>query len=180
MKFARTLKTFMLAAFTAAGLAALAPAVYAQAPAKPAAAPAKPSAAHVALAREMVELSGIALTFNAFVPQIAQQILEGFSRTRPEIRKQLEATLTELIPEYNKRTSEMVDSTATLFANSMSEADIKATVDFFKTESGKKYLEMQPRVIDQMVVSLDAWNSKLQQEMFVRVRAEMKKKGIDM
>jgi uncharacterized protein len=152
-------------------------------PAAPAAAakpPVKPSAAHLAEAREMVQLSGIALTFNAFVPQIAQQILDTVSRTRPEIRAQLEATLRELIPEFDKRTTEMVDVTASLFAGAMSEAEVSATVAFFKTDAGKKYIEMQPRVIDQMVVSLDAWNTKMQQEMFARVRVEMKKKGIDM
>lgn len=169
-----TFRKLIIAVCAAAGLMMAAPAAQAQQ------APAKPSAAHVAAAKEMVQLSGIALTFNAFVPQIAQQIMEGVSRTRPEIRTQLDATLKELVPEFNKRTSEMVDSTAVLFAGVMSEAHIKATVDFFKSEAGKQYIEMQPRVIDQMVVSLDAWNNKIQGEMFERVRAELKKKGIDM
>ena len=164
----------LIAAFAFVGLLGAPAAIQAQQ------APAKPSAAHVAAAKEMVELSGIALTFNAFVPQLAQQILEGVTRTRPEIRAQLEATLKELVPEFNKRTSEMVNSTAALFAGVMSEEHIKATVAFFKSEAGKQYIEMQPRVIDQMVVSLDAWNNRIQGEMFERVRAELKKKGIDM
>lgn len=169
-----TFRKLIIAVCAAAGLMMATPAAQAQQ------APAKPSAAHVAAAKEMVELSGIALTFNAFVPQIAQQIMEGVSRTRPEIRTQLDATLKELVPEFNKRTSEMVDSTAVLFAGVMSEAHINATVAFFKSEAGKQYIEMQPRVIDQMVVSLDAWNNRIQGEMFERVRAELKKKGIDM
>lgn len=168
------------ALFAAVLLAGLVMTQTASAQTPAAAPPAKPTASHLAAAREVVTLSGIAYTFNAFLPQVAQQILEGVTRTRPEIKAQLEATLKELLPEFNKRTEEMVDTTAALFAGVMSEDDLKATVTFFKSEAGKKYIEMQPRVIDQMVVSLDAWNRKMQDELFIRVRTEMKKKGIDM
>lgn len=136
--------------------------------------------AHVAAAKEVVILSGINRTFNAFVPAIAQRIFDMVTPTRPELRTDLDAVLKAMVPEYEKRNEEMIDHTAKLFASVMTEADLKATAAFFKSAAGKKYVEMQPRVIDQMVLAVDEWNRKLTEEMLQRARAEMKKKGKDM
>ncbi len=164
----------------AATLAFAAPAL-AQAPAQSAAIPfEKLTASQIALGKEVVMLSGVYRTFNAFVPAIMQQIYNMMTPTRPEIRKDLEDTLKALIPEYEKRTQEMVENTAKLFASVMPEADLKSTVDFFKSPAGQKYVEMQPRVIDQMVVAVDDWNRKMTEEILARARIEMKKKGKDM
>ena len=183
MAFITTTRALALsAALMSAGLA------QAQAPGQAPAMPApvtqaqidKLTPAQIALGREVVMLSGIYRTFNAFVPSIMQQIFNTVTPTRPEIRKDLEDTLKALIPEYEQRTSEMIDHTARLFAATMSEPALKATVDFFKSDAGKAYVEMQPRVIDQMVVAVDEWNRKLTEEILARTRVEMKKKGKDM
>ena len=141
---------------------------------------AKVTPAQLALGKEVVMLSGIYRTFSAFVPAIMQQIFNTMTPTRPELRKDLEEVLKGLMPEYEKRTDEMIEHTARLFAASMSEPALKSTVDFFKSEAGKAYVEMQPRVIDQMVVAVDEWNRRLTEEILGRARVEMKKKGKDM
>ena len=140
----------------------------------------KLTAAQIAAGKDVVMLSGIYRTFNAFVPTIMQQIFNMVTPTRPEIRKDLEETLKALVPEYEKRTSEMVEHTGKLFASVMSEDDLKAAANFFKSPAGQKYVELQPRIIDQMVVAVDDWNRALTQEILLRARAEMKKKGKDM
>lgn len=136
--------------------------------------------AQIAVGKEVVVLSGIYRTFNAFVPSIMQQIYNTLTPTRPELRKDLEETLKALMPEYEKRTEEMIEHTAKLFAASMPEADLRAVATFFKSAAGKQYVEMQPRVIDQMVVAVDEWNRKMTEEILSRARVEMKKKGKDM
>ena len=69
---------------------------------------------------------------------------------------------------------------ARIVASSMTDDELKETVTFLKTPGGKKYIEMQPQVMNGVVSSLDAWNRQLAVEMMVRVRAEMKKKGHDL
>lgn len=179
MKFKTTMRTLALAiAIMATGATAikaqtnLAPISQAEL--------AKLTPAQIALGKEVVMLSGIFRTFNAFVPTIMQQIFNTVTPTRPELRKDLEDTLKGLMPEYEKRTEEMIEHTARLFAAAMSEPALKATIEFMKSDAGRQYIEMQPRVIDQMVVAVDDWNRKLADEILARARAEMKKKGRDM
>lgn len=163
-----------LAAFLAIGQAA----AVAQAPAQPAAqAPTQISASHLEAAREVVVLSGISRTFNVFLPQLADQTVMTITRTRPEVRNDLIVVLKSLMPEFEKRSLLMLDSTASAFASVMTEKALKDTATFFKSDAGKQYVEMQPKVIDQMVVSLDAWNREMSVDLMGRVREEMRKKG---
>ncbi len=179
MHFINTLRAFAVVAACAFAAPAFAQA-QGQAPAPTPLAIDKLTPAQIALGKEVVMLSGIYRTFNAFVPAAMQQIYNTVTPTRPEIRKDLEDTLKALLPEYEKRTEEMVEHTAKLFAAALPEAELKATVAFFKSDAGKKYVEMQPRVVDQMVVAVDDWNRKLTGEIMDRARTEMKKKGKDM
>ncbi|HEV2572169.1 MAG TPA: DUF2059 domain-containing protein [Beijerinckiaceae bacterium] len=176
------MKSIRSSLFVAAWLAtALAPvALQAQQPA-----PAAPAAAetdnytpsHLALARQVVLTSGIANTFDLVYPQLADQTIGIVTRTRPELRNDLIAVLKQLQPEFEGRKEEIIKATTNAFAGAMSEKDLKPVADFFASEAGKAYVAMQPKVINQMVVAMDAWNRQLSTDIMVRVREEMKKKG---
>ncbi len=147
------------------------------APAPAATGAAQPSAAHIEAAKEVVRLSGIARTYDLFLPQLADSLVANFSRTRPELRNDLIAVLKALQPEFEKRDEQMVTSTARSFAGVMSEQALKDTAAFFRSEAGKAYVAMQPRVIDQMMISLEAWNRQMSEDLMTRVREEMRKRG---
>ncbi len=152
----------------------------AQQPAPAPAQTAKPAAltpGHIAAAREVVVLSGISKTYDLFYPQLADSLVNTLSRTRPELRNDLIATVKALKPEFDKRDDEMVDTTARYFAAVMSEQALKDTATFFKSEAGKQYVLMQPQVIDQMMSALDVWNRRMSEDIMTRVREEMRKKG---
>lgn len=133
--------------------------------------------AHMNAAREVVSSSGISRSFSAMVPQFMAQIAGNVTRTRPELINDMKAVMTQLQPEFEKMTSEMVDIAARIFAGKLSETELKDTATFFKSASGKKYVETQPLVLDELVAAMQGWTQKLSTDMMTRVRAEMKKKG---
>lgn len=139
-----------------------------------------PSASHLQVAKELVALTQLAKSFDAFVPQLGIQVLNNVTRTRPELKKDLDTVLDKLVPELDKEKEGLIDKTARFFAEAMSEADIRAVVAFYKTPAGKSFLEQQPKVLDRMVVEIDNWNRDLSQRMVEKVREEMKKKGHDL
>ncbi len=154
-----------------------APRPAAPAPAPAATGAAQPSAAHIEAAKEVVRLSGIARTYDLFLPQLTDSLVANLSRTRPELRNDLITVLKALQPEFEKRDEQMVTSTARSFAGVMSEQALKDTAAFFRSEAGKAYVAMQPRVIDQMMISLEAWNRQMSEDLMTRVREEMRKRG---
>lgn len=155
-------------------------AAFAQQPAPASAAAPQISAAHLAAAREVVESSGISRSFTPLVGQFMDQIAGTATRTRPELINDMKAVMTQLKPEFDKQTNEIVDITARIFAGRLSETELKDTAAFFKSASGKKYVETQPIVLDDVVGAMQGWSEKLSTDMMTRVRAEMKKKGHEM
>jgi hypothetical protein len=141
---------------------------------------ADPSPAQIAAAKDLVVASGIVRTFSIFVPQISDQITQTLTKTRPELADDLEAVMKILVPEFQGHQSEIIDTTARIYASRMSEQELKDTAAFFNTPSGKKYVDTQPAILDEVVSSIQDWSQKLSTDMMSRVRVEMKKKGRDL
>ena len=147
-------------------------------PPVPTAAPA-PNPAHLALARELIEMTGLSRLVDPILPAFGAQIRQR-AVTRPELTKDLDEVLDGLKPELEQQKQLMVDLTARLYASSFTEAELKNLVMFFKTPSGQKYLQLTPRILDQLDVETRRWGERVSEYVMVRVRAELGKRGHQM
>jgi uncharacterized protein len=157
--------------------------VTAQQPLAPAqqAAPAAPALAesHVAAAREVVMASGLSRSLDAIIPQIADQIRGVSSRQRPEIIRDMEEAFRIVIPELQRSNDQMVTAAARLFAQKMTEAELKEAAAFFKSPTGVKYVQSQPQLLQELFVEMQVFSQTLGNMMMDRMREELKKKNID-
>ena len=131
----------------------------------------------LAVARQVVLSSGMARSFEPMVPQLEEQIPMIVTRTRPELVKDLNGVLAQLRPEFATKTGEMIDIAAKIYARRMSEEELKATATFFDSPAGKRYVEAQPLMLDELVVAMQVWTQQTSAYMMKRVQAEMEKKG---
>jgi uncharacterized protein len=141
------------------------------------AATAPPSEAAMVAAREVVTGSGLAATFEGMVPQIAEQIRTGYSRTRPDIIKDMEEALKLISTELSTQPARMIDEAATLYAVRMSEAELKDAAAFFKSAAGKKYVGSQGQVLNELFTKMQVFSQTLGNVMVDRLREELRKKG---
>lgn len=139
-----------------------------------------PSASHLAAARDVVTASGLSRSFDFLVPQMMEQLRNVFAQTRPEITDELTKTLLALRPEFESQREEVLQAAAKVYATYLTEAELKEIGTFFKSPAGLRYVNTQPIVLEQLYNELQAWNRKTSDLMLARVRAEMKKKNIDM
>ncbi|TXN67402.1 DUF2059 domain-containing protein [Methylobacterium sp. WL6] len=157
------------------------------APQKPAATPAAPAASatrgaptiganHLALAREVMLNSGIARSFDSIIPAFAEQIKQQ-TVTRPELSKDLDEVLQGLNPEMELQKQRIIDTAARIYANKLSEAELQDIAAFFRSPAGKRYVETQPQILDEMVQAMQTWTQEVSEYVMVRVRAEMGKRG---
>ena len=185
-----------LALVLAGGLSMPAGAQQAQkpaAPAKPTAKPTTPAPAtpapstpaaqtptitpnHLALAREVMLSSGIARSFDSIIPAFGEQIRQA-AVTRPELSKDLDEVLTGLSPEMELQKQSMIDTAARIYANRLTEVELNEIATFFRSPAGKRYVETQPQVLDEMVQAMQTWTQDVSEYVMVRVRAEMSKRG---
>ncbi len=148
--------------------------------AAPAATPGAPTASQLALAKEIVIGSGVSRSFAIVVPQFLDQIGTRLTQTRPDLIKDLNTVMEQIKPEFDKRVDQMVDTAARLYAERLSEQELKDVSNFFKRASGVKFVEQQPLVLNALYVSMQGWQQQLSGDMMTRVREEMKKKGHEM
>jgi hypothetical protein len=158
---------------------AAAPAAPAAAPAAPAAAPAAPSAAAVAAADKILGDIGIKQSIALVVPGMMAELESNVTRTRPEIKDSLRATLKGIQPEFDKTSMQVYDEAATLLASQMSEKEIVEVAAFFDSPTGKKYVAMEPVFLQKLSDVAAPWREKISTDILTRARQEMKKKGID-
>ncbi len=137
----------------------------------------EPPAPQLAAARDLVIASGMARSFTPMVPQLKEQITPMLTRTRPDLTKDLGDVLTQLSPEFDKKTDEMIDIAAHIYARRMSEDELKQSAAFFNSPVGKKYVEVQPAMLDELVVAMQSWTQQLSLFMMQRVHDEMVKRG---
>ncbi|GJE46652.1 DUF2059 domain-containing protein [Methylobacterium soli] len=151
------------------------------APKAAAAAPVAPAItpSHLALAREVMLNSGIARSFDSIIPAFGEQIRQQ-ALTRPEMTKDLNEVLVALEPEMELQKQRMIDTAARIYAVKMSEAELQEIATFFRSPAGKRYVETQPQVLDEMVQAMQTWTQDVSEYVMVRVRAEMGKRGHQM
>ena len=101
------------------------------------------------------------------------------TRTRPEIKDSLRATLKAIQPEFDATARQTYDQAATLLASEMSEQELTDVAAFFDSPSGKKYVAVTPAFLQRLANITTPWRDQLSTDIVVRARQEMKKKGVE-
>ena len=138
--------------------------------------PPQPSPTHLAAAREVVTGSGIVRSYDAIIEPMLDQ-LKQMNVTRPEIREDLDKVVELLRPEMELQKQQMINTTAVVYTRFLSEPELKELATFFKSGVGKKYVETQPGVLDDLVKEMATWSQNLSEYVIIRARAEMAKRG---
>ena len=138
-----------------------------------------PKPAALDSARTIIAAWGMTKSFDLVVPQMFDQLEHEVTRTRPELKDSLRATLIALKPEFDKSEQDFINSSALAVAKMMTEQELKDTAAFFQTPSGKKYIETEPAAITQIVTLVQTWRQQLSVDVMKRAREEMKKNGAD-
>jgi hypothetical protein len=136
-----------------------------------------PSANQLKLARQVVDTSGAAKSFDSVIPQIFQQIYTTYSQQNPDLTKELAGVMQGLIPEFDKRKEEIAVIVSRSFAEKFTEAELNDIIAFYNSATGKKLVSEHTEILRDAFAKTQEWGGKLSQQLVDRLREEMKKKG---
>lgn len=140
----------------------------------------QPSAAALATASEIVGIKGAAAMFSPVIPGVIEKIKLTFLQTNPNLQRDFDTVATALRAEYAPRQAQIRDQLARLYTQHFNEQELKDILTFYKSPLGKKMNEEEPKFVEQSMTFVQEWADKLSDEVLVRFRAEMKKKGHDL
>jgi uncharacterized protein len=171
---ARQRRYRVLAALLGLLLIGIARPVAAQSPAQ------SPSPAAVLLAKQIVELKGARQLFTPLVRGVVEKVKDQFMQTNFMWAKDLNEVAANLEKEYAPRVDELVDMSARIYASHFTEAELKQLLAFYQSPVGRKAITEEPKALDESMASSGQWGDNLSDEVLVRMRDEMKKRGHDL
>lgn len=134
---------------------------------------------HLAAARLVITDSGMARSFDALLPEV-QNAMRRQLLTKPALSKDLDEVFEVLEPEMQLQRRAMVNTAARILAERLTEEELVTIAAFFATPAGKRYVETQPIVLDDMMLAMRSWQQDVAEYIQVRVRAEMQQRGHQM
>ena len=140
----------------------------------------QPSPGAIAAARELLEIKGASAMFSPLVAGVVEVTKQQLLTTNPMVSKDLNEVAARLKLEFTPRQTEVINEIAVLFARKFTEQELKEIIAFFKSSAGKKFLVDEPPTMQEGMVRAEAWSRQLSEQVLVRFRAEMKKRGHDL
>ena len=137
----------------------------------------EPSPQALALATKLIGDIGLQASIDSFVPSMFGGVERSVTGMHPEMQSAVHETLVSLQPEFLKTDQSMVDDVAHVLAARMTEQEMRDTSAFFESPLGKKYLSVQPVLLQELSISAQVWQPRESAELIARLREEMKKKG---
>lgn len=138
---------------------------------------AEPSAAQLKLANELLVANGEASSFDAIIPNVVEQTAASFVQANPDLIRDLREVARQLAPEYEGRRGEIAQILARTYAATFSEAELSEMLAFYNSPVGRKLVAQRQELLDAGLRGIQAWSTAFAQEVEVRVRDEMKKRG---
>jgi len=138
---------------------------------------AEPSKSAVKTAKELIILKGSDKIFDPILPGIIEKAKAVLLQVNPMVSKDLDDVAAKLKKDYAKRRTEPLDAMAKLYASRFTEKELNDALAFYKSPLGKKMIVEEPAVLEQSFTTVQGWATKMEDEILIKFRREMKGKG---
>jgi hypothetical protein len=122
-------------------------------------------------------VAAVLFGFNPLVAGVIEQAKLLFLQQDPSLGKDLNEVAAKLRTDLTPRLSELFDEVAKFYATDFTEQELKDILVFYQSPTGKKLLDRQSQIVDHSMKFAQEWANKLSDEVIVKMRDEMKKKG---
>jgi len=133
--------------------------------------------AAIQTAKEIVNVTGAMALFNPLIPGVVGQAKNLFLQQDPGLAKDLNEITAKMRADLAPRFGELTSEVAKLYANHFTEAELKEILAFYKTPVGTKLITEQPKVGEEGLKFAQTWANNLSEEIIVKMRDELKKRG---
>jgi hypothetical protein len=148
------------------------------APVPPAAAQEEIDEASMAAAVELVEAADMDQIFDTVLPLFGDQIVQLVLQVKPELKGKFEPLVDEFLKTaLTEGREEFMREMAKLYARRLTVAQMNDITSFYRTETGRKLVEIMPGLQVEAAQIGSAWGEKIALKTFERLRAKLKEDG---
>ncbi len=137
------------------------------------------SQSHLDAALTAVQSAGAARGFDSVLPALADRVKGRLIRLRPDLHQEISATVEAVALQLTSRRADLNEAVARVWAKNFTEDELVTIAEFYKSPTGQKFAEIGPRVIQESLKSVEAWSTRVGEELYERSREELTKQGFD-
>jgi hypothetical protein len=139
-----------------------------------------PSPAAILLAKQILELKGVKDVFVPLVRGVVVKTRDMFMQTNFMWSKDLNEAAVIVEKQYDSRISELVDTSARIYASHFTEQELRDLLTFYQSPLGRKVIVEEPKAENESLSAAGAWADNVSQDVVNSMRVEMKKRRHDM
>ena len=136
-----------------------------------------PSPEAMAAARELVTTLKLSDQYKALLPVILLGLKPALTQDRPEIERDYDAMMSATADAYTPYYNAMVDSIATVYANSFSVDELRQIEAFYRQPVGQKFLDKSQAIRRQSVQIGEDTSRKAAEDLRASLTQLLRQKG---
>lgn len=136
-----------------------------------------PSPDALAAAKELAVTMRATDQLKTLFPMIQQQLKPAISQGRPEVERDYEAAIPQIVAAADARMSEFVDAIATVYAAHFTADELRQIGLFYKGPVGQKFLQNMPKIMQDNMTVGQKFGQSLAEDLRNRMTDELRKKG---
>jgi uncharacterized protein len=129
----------------------------------------------MALAMKLVQLSGTTRIFDEVLPTIAEDSKNRFIRANPQMQLGIIAVVDKIAVQMVSRRPELDQYLARVWASGFSDEEMQTLVDFYSTDTGKKFSTALPQILAVQTAAAQQWGKSVGEELNLKVQEELKR-----
>ena len=126
-----------------------------------------------ALADKLVQLTGTSRLFDEILPNIADEAKNAFIRANPQMQLGIISVVDKAAVDLVRRRPELDDYLARVWAAGFTNEEMQQLIDFFSTDTGKKYSVSLPKLLAVETAAAQEWGKSVADELNQKVQAEL-------
>lgn len=137
------------------------------------------SQSHLEAALAAVQSAGAARGFDSVLPALAERVKSRLIRVRPDLHREISTVVENVALSLAGRRSDLNDAVARVWAKSFTEDELVTIAEFYKSPTGQKFADIGPTVIQDSLKSVEAWSTRIGEELYEKAREDLIKQGYE-
>ena len=126
------------------------------------------------LAMQLVKLSGNSDTFNVLLPDIADQAKNAFIKANPQMQLGIIEVVDRIALSLVPRRPDLDQALARIWASGFTDEEMEELIDFYQTDTGKKFAELHPKLLTVQMATAQQWGRAVSAELTQKVSEELR------
>ncbi len=134
---------------------------------------------HLEAAMSAVDSAGASRGFDQVLPALSERIQARLIRMRPDLHQQISQTVEDIALQLVNRRPELDKAVAEVWAKNFTEDELVTIAEFYKSPVGKKFAQIGPQVIQDLLKEVENWSNRVGEELFEKSREALNKQGYE-